>query len=328
MSAIQPGRRAGDRAPVRIAVVGAGAMGSLHARVVAESTRARLYAVVDADLTRAEAIAERVGCLATSDLEVAGRCDAVIVATPTETHLEVALPLLQAGIPVLIEKPVASTYDDVLTLTKEAEARGVVLKCGFVERFNAVVNLATELLDSPPVHLVAMRHSPPNPRASTSVLADLLVHDIDLALHFGGFARPEGVIGTAWTPPGGQFAEIADSTLRFPDGMVATLSASRKSQRKIRSIMVTTATTLIELDLLRQNVTVYRHVMHDEVPGSATGYRAQTVVDIPFVRHAGEPLFLQFEHFLDLILGVADAAEERRRLLPAHEVLARLEDQV
>lgn len=326
LSVNRPGRRAGDRAPLRIALVGAGAMGNLHARVISESVRARLYAVVDPDITRAEAIADQVGCLATSDLEVAARSDAVIVATPTETHHDVAMALLAAGKPLLIEKPLAADYGEVLAITKEAEMRGVPLKCGFVERFNPVVNLALELLDSPPIHMVALRHSPPNPRVTSSVLADLLVHDIDLSIQFAGFERPEKVIGTTWVPEGG-IAEIADCTLQFPDRMVATLSASRQSQRKIRSIVLTTPTMLIDLDLLRQDVTVYRHVMHEPVPGAATGYRAQTVIDIPFVRQAGEPLSLQFEHFLDLIGGGGDLDEERRRLLPAHEVLARLEDE-
>lgn len=300
-------------------------MGALHARVISESTRARLYAVIDADLKRAEAIADRVGCLATTDLEVAARSDAVIIATSTETHRDVAMPLLGAGKPLLIEKPVAPDYDDVLAITKEAEARGLPIKGGFVERFNPVVTLAAELLDGPPVHIVAMRHSPPNPRVRSTVMADLLVHDIDLAVLFAAWDLPPYVIGTTWAPPGG-VAEIADCTLRFADGMVATLSASRQSQRKIRSIMLTTAGKLIELDLLRQDVTVYRHVMHDAVPGTATGYRAQTVIDIPFVRQAGEPLALQFDHFLDLLLGGADPDEERRRLLPAHQILARLEE--
>lgn len=325
MTVIRPARRSGDRAPLRVALVGAGAMGTLHARVVSESARARLYAVVDADISRAEAIADRVGCLATTDLEVAARSDAVIVATSTETHRDVAMPLLEAGKPLLIEKPLAPRYDDVFAIAKEAEARGVPLLCGFVERFNPVVALAAELLDGPPIHVVAVRHSPPNPRVTSTVMADLLVHDVDLAVLFAESDLLPHVIGTTWAPPGG-VAEIADCTLRFADGMVATLSASRQSQRKIRSIMLTSAGMLIELDLLRQDVTVYRHVMHEAVPGTATGYRAQTVIDIPFVRQAGEPLALQFEHFLDLLGGGGDPDEERRRLLPAHEILERLEE--
>jgi predicted dehydrogenase len=299
-------------------------MGALHARVVSDSNRARLYAVVDSDLARAEAIAERVGCLATTDLAVAARSDAVIVATSTETHRDVAMPLLEAEKPLLIEKPLAPDYHDVLAITKEAEARGVPLKCGFVERFNPVVPLAAELLDGPTIHFVALRHSPPNPRVRSTVMADLLVHDIDLAVLFAGSELAPHVTGTTWTPPGG-VAEIADCSLRFSDGMVATLSASRQSQRKIRSVTLTSPGMLIELDLLRQDVTVYRHVMHEAVLGTATGYRAQTVIDIPFVRQAGEPLALQFEHFLDLICGSGDIDEERRRILPAHEILARLE---
>lgn len=320
------GRRVGDRAPLRIALVGGGAMGSLHARVVAESMRARLYAVVDQDIVRASAIAERIGCLGTTDLEVAARSDAVIVATPTETHLDVAMLLLGAGRPLLIEKPLAAEYEDVLTIVKESETRDTPILCGFVERFNPVVNLATEILDAPPIHLVALRHSPPNPRATSSVISDLLVHDIDLACHFAAGAEADRVVGTTWTPPGAAMPEIADCTIRFSHGMIATLSASRQAQRKIRTLVIATPANLVELDLLRQDVSVYRHVRHEQVGRPSTTYRAETVVDIPFVRHAGEPLALQFEYFLDLVQGRIDAASERQRLLPAHDIVARLDD--
>jgi hypothetical protein len=107
--------------------------------------------------------------------------------------------------------------------------------------------------------------------------------------------------------------------------MVATLSSSRLSQRKVRSLTVTTPSQLVELDLLRQDVSVYRHIRHEQLGGQSTTYRAETVVDIPFVRHAGEPLALQFEYFLDLAEGRIDADLERRRLLPAHEIASRVE---
>ena len=81
---------------------------------------------------------------------------------------------------------------------------------------------------------------------------------------------------------------------------------------------------MIELDLLRQDISVYRHVRHEQLGGASTTYRAETVIDIPFVRHAGEPLALQFEHFLDLVEGRADAEVERCRVLPAHELASRI----
>jgi predicted dehydrogenase len=132
------------------------------------------------------------------------------------------------------------------------------------------------------------------------------------------------VTSTLWRPPESSTAEIADCTIRFAGGTVATLSASRVSQRKVRSLTIATASQLIELDLLRQDISVYRHVRHEQIGGPSTTYRAQTVVDIPFVRHAGEPLALQFEHFLDLVEGRADGEAERRRVLPAHALADRI----
>jgi predicted dehydrogenase len=319
------GRRTGDRSPLRVALVGVGAMGSHHARVIGNAQRARLYAVVDRDLGRATAVAERIGCLATTDVEVAARSDAVVVATPTEAHLEVALELLGAGRPLLIEKPLAPDLASVQVIVKESEARGVPIMCGFVERFNPVIAAASDVIDTPPIHLVALRHSPPAERVTSSVVADLLIHDIDLAVHFAGGAEPVDVAASTWIPPEGGVSEIADCMVRFSSGMLATLSASRRSQRKVRSFTVVTPDVLVELDLLRQDVSVYRHVRHEQLGGVTTTYRAQTVVDIPFVRHAGEPLALQFEYFLDLVEGRVDADQERRRLLPAHAIAARVE---
>jgi predicted dehydrogenase len=309
---------------MKVALVGVGAMGSHHARVIGTAMRARLYAVVDRDLQRASAVAERIGCLATTDLEVAARSDAVVVATPTEAHLEVALELLAAGRPLLVEKPLAPDLGSVQRMVKESEARDVPVMCGFVERFNPVIAAAGQVIDAPPIHMVALRHSPPAERITSSVVADMLIHDIDLAVHFAAGAEAAGVTATTWAPPGG-VTDIADCTIRFSTGMLATLSASRRSQRKVRAFTIVTPDALVELDLLRQDVTVYRHVGHEQLGGTTTTYRAQTVVDIPFVRHAGEPLALQFEHFLDLVEGRVDAGSERRRLLPAHAIAARIE---
>jgi predicted dehydrogenase len=212
----------------------------------------------------------------------------------------------------------------VRKLLAEAERRDVPMLCGFVERFNPVIAAAMEVLTGPPLHLVAIRHSPPAPRISSSVVADMLIHDLDLAVGFAGMAGVETLASSTWAPPGG-VPEIADCTIRFAGGMLATLSASRRSQRKIRSCMVSTESELVDLDLLRQDVSVYRHIRHEQIGGASTTYRAETVVDIPFVRQSGEPLALQFEYFLDMVEGRVDLKEERQRILPAHELAEQVE---
>jgi predicted dehydrogenase len=209
-----------------------------------------------------------------------------------------------------------------------AERRGVPLMCGFVERFNPVVATMRTLLDEEPVHIVGLRHSPETPRSTLSVVFDLLIHEIDLALCYMGGSRPSRVCGATSTAGRDPIMEVADCLLQFPGGAIATLSASRASQRKVRTQLVSTSTALYDVDLLRQDLTVYRHRAHAQGVGAgqAAGYRAETVIDIPFVRHTGEPLALQFAHFLELVSGRSDPCAERNSILPAHEVAAAIEE--
>lgn len=304
---------------VRVALVGAGAMGANHARVVSESTRATLDVVVDADEERAAKMASRYGARSAGDLDAALGCDVVILATPTQVHAPSALAVIGAGVPVLVEKPVALGMADVEQICTAARDGGVALACGFVERFNPVITLATKLLDEPPIHVLGMRHSPTDPRNVGSVVHDLLIHDVDLALLLFGADPVAGVSGGSWSAPGAADPEIADCTIRFASGALATLSASRVGQRKLRSIQVLTSSQLLDLDLLRADVTVYRNVRQEQPDVAvAPTYRAETIVDIPFVRHAGEPLALELEHFLDLCAGRGDPSAEIDRILASH----------
>jgi len=310
----------------RIALVGAGAMGANHARVIAESEGADLAVIIDTDCERVRPLADRLGCAVSVDLEAAAACDAAVIATPTGFHEVAARALIDLGKPLLVEKPVTQDLETTRAIVACAERRGVPLMCGFVERYNPVVAAMRNLLDEEPVHIVGLRHSPATPRSTLSVVFDLLIHEIDLALAYMGGARPVHVCGATSTARRAPIVEVADCVLRFPGGAVATLSASRASQRKVRTQLVATGTALYEVDLLRQDLTVYHHRAHEQGVGPAGGYRAETVIDIPFVRHTGEPLALQFRHFLDLVDGRADACQERNSILPAHEVANAIEE--
>ncbi len=170
----------------RVAVVGAGNMGANHARVVAANPRVELAVVIDVDAERADAVAGPLGGAGSSDLAAAADCDAVVVAATTEAHLDIALPLLEGGVSCLVEKPLADDLTAVDQLIAASESSGAALMCGFVERFNPAVVGARSLLDGSPVHLLGIRHSPHNPRTRSSVIDDLLIHDIDLALDLLG----------------------------------------------------------------------------------------------------------------------------------------------
>ncbi len=284
--------------------------------------------IIDTDAERVRPLAERLGCDFAEDLDAAAGCDAAVIATPTAFHEGAARAMLELGKPILVEKPVTPSLEASRALVACAERRGVPLMCGFVERFNPVVATMRGLLHEEPVHIVGLRHSPETPRSTLSVVYDLLIHEIDLALCYMAGVRPSRVCGATGTAGRDPIMEVADCLLQFPGGTIATLSASRASQRKVRSQLVSTATALYDIDLLRQDLTVYRHRAHAQGVGAgqAAGYRAETVIDIPFVRHTGEPLALQFTHFLDLISGRADACAERRSILPPHEVAAAIEE--
>jgi predicted dehydrogenase len=298
-------------------------MGSQHARVIAESDRADLAGIVDGDPAVAERIASTHDTAAATEWDASLGWDAAILAAPTEAHHDLALALLDGGLPVLVEKPVTPDLATSADLLDAAAKAAVPVMCGFVERFNPVVVALSGLLDGPVRHVHAVRHSPRNHRIATSVVYDLLIHDLDLALRLCG--DPLGLGAAGWRSPETRTVEIVDATVRFADG-VATMSADRWGQRKVRTVSVSTESSLIELDLLRQDVTVYRHV-HHEVRGQAS-YRAETVIDIPFVRHRGEPLALQLEHFLDLVDGSADLVAERESILPPHRLAAEVDAQL
>lgn len=308
----------------KVAVIGAGNMGANHARVIAASDRAELAVVVDVDAARAASVAEPLGAVGETAIERAAECDAVVIAANTETHLDIAGPLLEAGVNCLVEKPLADDLAAVDALIAASEAADAALMCGFVERYNPAVVGARDVMAGTPRHLISLRHSPHNPRTRSSVIDDLLIHDIDLALGLvGGQIRSVG--GGRWVSPDG-VEEVVDCTLVFEHGAVATLSSSRASQRKVRSISLTTDDLLVEIDLLRHDLTTYHHRSGEVLDRGGPIYRAETVVEIPFVRHAGEPLAVQFEHFLDLVSGDADAAAERATLRAPHAVVHQIKE--
>lgn len=310
-------------AGIRIGLVGAGSMGSLHARVVSESPRADLAWIADPSRPAGEAAATRFGTtwlphLRTDDV------DAVIIAAATEAHPKLADEVLDAGLPLLVEKPLADDIVDTRRLVERSAAAGIPLMCGFLERYNPAIRTALDFVEHP-LHATAIRHSPYVPRIRTGVASDLLIHDLDTMLRlFGRF--PDSASGTAgyFHPDSDPRSEdVADAVLRFSNGSIGAASASRISQRKVRTLVIGEIDRQIELDLVRQDITIYRHLGNaptDEESG--LGYSQQTVIDIPVIRHQREPLASQLDRFLDLIDGTGDLDEERATLLPPHELLA------
>jgi predicted dehydrogenase len=311
-------------APVRIALVGAGSMGSLHARVISQSARAELVAVVDPDAANGKRVAERHGAQWHPALDAVSDVDAVVVAAATEYHPALGREVLGRGLPLFMEKPLAHELADAEELVGLAAQADLPLMCGLLERYNPAVLTAAALLDEPR-YISARRHSPYVARIRTGVSSDLLLHDVDIALRLAGTV-PDSVRGSfGFLHPESlpTSEDVAEALLGFPDGLVANLSASRMSQHKVRTISIAEQSRLIELDLLRNSVTIYRHVLN-EIEPDGLGYKQQTIIEIPALMTSREPLAAQLDHFLDLLDGTADPATERAAILPAHRVVDRV----
>ncbi|MFG3707804.1 Gfo/Idh/MocA family protein [Micromonospora sp. NPDC047670] len=313
-------------AKLRFALVGTGVMGSLHARVIAQSDRAELARVIEPRRSVGQQIAERYGAGWAPNADDLSDVDAVVIAAPTEFHHGLADQVLAADKPLLIEKPVCGSLAETEEIVATAGKRGVPLLCGLLERFNPAVLTALALVDRP-VHLTATRHSPYAPRIRTGVAWDLLIHDVDLAIQAFGGEEPAAVRGTFGHFHPDSLAEaedVAETVLSFGSGALANVSASRIGQRKVRTLVISEVDRLIEADLIRKDVTIYRHVSSDAATPDGRGYRQQSIIEVPELLTNREPLAAQLDHFLDIVAGTADADVERQRILPAHRVVGRL----
>lgn len=307
--------------PYRIGLVGAGSMGSLHARVIAQSERAELVTVVDPRRSVGRDTAERYAASWVPDIDGLTGVDGVVVASATETHPGVGTELLRRGLPLLVEKPLADRLEDAENLVRCSADAGVPLMCGLLERYNPAILTVMRLVTAP-VHVSSVRHSPYVARIRTGVASDLLIHDIDTVLRLSG-TEPScvrGVLGYLHPDSEPTSEDVATALLTFPDGMVASLSASRLDQRKVRSCTIAELDRLIEVDMLRNTVTIYRHVGNEASPDGLS-YKQQTIIEIPALVSSREPLAAQLDRFIDLLSGSADPDEERDTILPAHRVV-------
>ena len=287
---------------LRIGVIGVGVMGANHARVARQLRRAHLAAVVDQDLDRAHAFADVTGAVATSDMtEILGGIDLAVIAVPTAAHLRTARQCLDAGVHVLIEKPIAGTVAEGEELVSAAEAAGLTLAVGHVERFNAAVAELPRIIDAP-LHIRATRVSPYSARISDGVIHDLMIHDLDIVLALAGpdatVVEASGIARCDRSPT----EDFASVNLVFSSGLTASFETSRIAQQKVRSIEVTQDDSVIFADLLRQDITIQRMSRHEYLAVDGVRYRQSSVVEVPFLEQRGEPLLAELEDVVDSIL--------------------------
>lgn len=237
---------------LRVAVVGAGAFGRNHVRAISEMEGVELAAVVDIDASKAELLAAEFSAKATGELaELFGNVDAAVVATPTVTHEALATRLMEAGIDVLVEKPIADSSSAGERLTRLAEERGRILQVGHLERFNPAVT-ALEGALTVPLFFEVHRLSLFTPRSlDVDVVLDLMIHDLDIVLSFTN-AMPEEIRAAGISVLSNR-VDIANVRLAFAGGCVANLTASRVSTEKVRKLRLFQPGEYISLDYQRQD---------------------------------------------------------------------------
>jgi predicted dehydrogenase len=276
---------------LRVAVVGVGHLGQHHARLLAAMDGVELVAVVDTKTARAEEIAVRHGTAAFTDASaLAGRVDAVSIATPTASHVAIALPFVEAGVPVLVEKPLASSLADADALLAAADRRGTLVATGHTERFNPAVAAALPLVSDPRFIEIHRLGTFPERSLDIDVIFDLMIHDLDLLL---AVVRSEVVsieaVGVNVLTPR---ADIANARLRFASGCIANLTASRISRDRVRKARFFQHSSYVSVDYAAQEVDVYRLVAGDGRP-VIHGGRVDVVNE--------EPLKRELEDFVDAV---------------------------
>jgi virulence factor len=288
--------------PIRTGVIGVGTMGKHHARVWATMPGSQLVGVADVNVPSARDIAGRYETTAYADYrELLRHVEAVSIAAPTKLHYEIGLECLRQGVHVLMEKPLAAALGEAQALVQAAGEAGVLLQVGQVERFNPTfVELANVLNGREVLALDARRLSPFAERAAdVSVVYDLMVHDLDLILALVQVPLVM-VQGVGRKTRSSQLDHVV-ALLTFEDGQIATLSASKVTQHKVRQLTVTCADAFVVADFLARTVMVYRQSGADYFAGrGGVLYRQEGLIEQVYVPPV-EPLYAEFQHFLTCV---------------------------
>jgi len=308
-----------ETGPVRVAVLGVGSLGKEHARIYAELAAAgqiEFAGVYDIADETAQRIARKHAVRTFGSVaEAAAASDALSVVTPTTTHFALAQELLRQGRHVLLEKPMTDNAAQAAELVQLAQQKGCVLQVGHVERFNPVFQYL-ETVATDPRFIEAHRLSPyPARSTDVGVVLDLMIHDLDVVLAF--VKSPVQSVDAVGIPVLSPSEDIANARLRFANGCVANLTASRVSPERMRKIRVFSGgapASYISLDYRAQEGYIYRLARNDEEESSllkkllhardaaiVSEFAGQRIVREPVPLAREEPLRLELQHFIQCV---------------------------
>jgi virulence factor len=289
--------------PLRVGLIGVGSMGQHHARVLSLLKGVKFVGIADVNVEQGLETASKYRARFFEDYqELIEHVDAVCIAVPTRLHYEVGIKCLEAGIHVLIEKPIAATIEEAEALVNAAAESQAILQVGHIERFNPVFQELSQVLKTEKVlALEAHRMSPYSNRANdVSVVLDLMIHDIDLLMELAG----SSVVGlTACGSRSGESSRYLDyvtATLGFANGVVATLTASKVTHRKTRSITAHCSRSLTEANFLNNEILIHRHHSEKFNEYHQGLYRQDGLIEKVYTSNI-EPLYAELEHFVNCV---------------------------
>tara|TARA_Y100001970_G_scaffold284864_1_gene403164 strand:- start:2191 stop:3195 length:1005 start_codon:yes stop_codon:yes gene_type:complete len=315
--------------PVKVGVIGIGNMGWHHARVLSLLKDAELIGVADLDEERCSLATSQFKCKWFKDYkELLKNVEAVCVAVPTLLHHQVGIDCLARGVHVLIEKPIAANEAEACSLIAAAKSSNRLLQVGHIERFNPAFRELTKIVNGEEiVVLEARRHSPHADRANdVSVVMDLMIHDIDLALELvnSPVIQLSAIGGKSRNGP----IDYVNATIGFENQVIASLIASKMSHRKIRSLSAHCKKSLVETDFL--NHTLHIHRKSNESYSADHGelvYRNDGFVEEVSTTSI-EPLYAELEHFLQCVRGKEKPAVDGEQASRALSIAGLIENAV
>ena len=253
-------------APIKTAVIGVGYLGRFHAQKYAALEGSELIAVADPSEEQGRWVAEEVGCRWVADYrELLGEVEAVSIVVPTQLHHPVAKDCLEAGIHVLLEKPMTVTVEEADELIAIAADKGLKLQIGHLERFNSAVLAMNGVLDQP-LFIESHRIAPFNPRgADVSVILDLMIHDIDIIQSL--VRSPIRDIQANGMPVLTDEVDVANARITFDNGCVANVTASRASSKAQRTMRIFQHDTYLVVDFQEKVLGVYQKGEGEQFPG-------------------------------------------------------------
>ena len=287
---------------VKLAVIGLGRMGRFHLNVISHIDNIELSGVYDTNENSMSELSKAHNINTFRSLEEAiDKSDALIVATPTINHFEITKMAIEKSKHILVEKPMTETYEQAEIIASLVKKHNVIFQVGHVERFNgAVQNLKTVVEN--PILIEARRLSPFSPRiADVGVVFDIMIHDLDIVMSFVGkplinFEAHGKRIRT-------NHEDVASALLEFEGNTIATISSSRITEEKIRTLAISSPEAYFILDYATQDITIHRQATStSNIKGiEGINYKQESTIERVFI-HRDNPLKLEVEHFAKCIL--------------------------